>query len=197
MSNDQYIYNVLCFSTNKKTYEPLSVLKNYIISSGYNPKKIIRYNPLDFYYQTKSTQILISFHQIINFNEVNMDICHFAESYIIMIDLESNDTYNNINEIVDYMNNLCDSEKTVFVLGLYSNPNNIKNNLNEANVKEFLDKKNLIYEYVESNIKLTRDFIKTIDYIIEEGIKKVETKIKEGDLNNKIDSDSKSRCVIF
>ena len=63
------------------------------------------------------------------------------------------------------MNNLCDLEKTVFVLGLYMDAKNIKNNLNEENIKEFLDKKKMIYEYFESNIALTSDFNKTVNSV--------------------------------
>ena len=113
------------------------------------------------------------------------------------MDLENENTFKNLDTIINFMINLCDIEKTIFILGLYSNAQKIKNDLNEENVKEFLDKKNLIYEYVESNFDLINDFNKSIDYIIEEGIKKVEKKLKDGELNTKNDSESKSNCDIF
>ena len=197
MSRDSSVYNVLCFTTNNTSFKPLSVLEKYAISSGYDQKKIVRLEPLEFYYKINSKEVLVSFHQIINLTQGKLDICYFAESYLILIDLEMENTYQNLSEIINFMNNLCDSEKTVFILGLYSNAKNIKDNLNEGNVVEFLDKKKLIYEYFEANIGITNDFNKTIDFIIEEGIKKVQRKLKDGELTNKSDSQSKSRCNIF
>ena len=197
MSRGSSIYNVLCFTTNNKSFMPLSILEKYLTSSGYDQKNIIRLNPLDFYYSINKKKILLSFHEIINLNQEKTDICFFADSYLILIDLEKDNTYQNLTDIINFMNNLCDLEKTVFVLGLYMDAKNIKNNLNEENIKEFLDKKKMIYEYFESNIALTSDFNKTINFIIEEGIKKVEKKLKDGELNNENESDSRSHCNIF
>ena len=95
------------------------------------------------------------------------------------------------------MNNLCDLEKTAYILGLYSNIENIKNDLNEEDIKEFLEDKVLTYEYFEAKIQSTNDFNKTIDYIIEGGLKKIENKLKNQDLVIKTDSESKSNCVVF
>ena len=197
MSKESSVYNVLCFTTNNKSFMPLSILEKYITSSGYDKKNIQRLNPLDFYYTINYKKILLSFHEIINLNQEKTDICFFADSYLILIDLEKDNTYQNLTDIINFMNNLCDLEKTVFVLGLYMDAKNIKNNLNEENIKEFLDKKKMIYEYFESNIALTSDFNKTINFIIEEGIKKVEKKLKDGELNNENESDSRSHCNIF
>ena len=198
MSRGSSVYNVLCFTTNNKSFMPLSILEKYLTSSGYDQKNIIRLNPLDFYYSINSKKILLSFHEIINLNQEKTDICFFADSYLILIDLEKDNTYQILSDIINFMNNLCDLEKTVFVLGLYMDAKNIKNNLNEENIKEFLDKKKLIYEYFESNVAITSDFNKTINFIIEEGIKKAEKKLKDGEMNNnKIDSDSRSHCDIF
>ena len=197
MSNDPYIYNVLCFTTNTKSFEPLTILKKYITSSGYNPKKIASENPLNIYYNFNTSKILISFLQIINLEKERLEVGYLVESYIILVDLENDNTYENLDMIINCMNNYCDLEKTVFILGLYSNAKNIQKNMNEENVKEFLDGKNLIYEYIESNYALINDFNKAIDFILEEGIKKVEKKIKESELKNKTDSESESHCNIF
>lgn len=197
MSNKPNIYHVICFTTNAKSFEPISILQKYIISSEYYRKQIIKFNPLEFHYKIDTKEILISFHQIIDLTKENFDPCYLADSYLIIMDLENENTFKNLDTIINFMINLCDIEKTIFILGLYSNAQKIKNDLNEENVKEFLDKKNLIYEYVESNFDLINDFNKSIDYIIEEGIKKVEKKLKDGELNTKNDSESKSNCDIF
>ena len=197
MSNASYIYNVLCFTTNLKLFEPISILKKFMESTNQTKKKVTKENPLNFNYKINDKKILLSFHQITDFTQEKLDICYFADSYLIIIDLENDNTYKNLEEIIIFMRNLCDLEKTVFVLGLYSNTQKTKNNLNEENVIEFLEEKRLIYEYFESNIDSINDLNKTIDFILKEGFKKIEKKIKDGDSGVKTDSESNSHCFIF
>ena len=205
MSDTSFIFNILCFTTDEKSFEPLKILRNYAIYSGYNKKEVKRYNPLEFYYKERT--ILISFHQIINLAQEKNYICCLADSYLIFLDLEKTNTFENLNEIINFMNNLCDLEKTVYIVGLYSDFKKIKDDLNEGSIKEFLENKKLLYEYFEAKIQSTNDFNKinslyfpknkTIDFIIEEGIKKKENKLKNQELNTKNDSESKSNCFIF
>ena len=152
---------------------------------------------INFYYKINTRKISISFHQIINFDNDNKYICNLTDSYLILIDLEDDNTYQNLERIIDIMMNYCDLEKTVFVLGLYSNAQKIKNELNEESVKEFLEEKRLIYEYLESNIESNNDLNKTIDFIIVEGFKKVEKKFKDWENTAKNDDESNSNCNIF
>ena len=195
MSDGSFIFNILCFTTDEKSFEPLTILRNYAIYSEYNKKEVKRYNPLEFYYKERA--ILISFHQIINLAQEKNYICCLADSYLIFLDLEKTNTFENLNEIINFMNNLCDLEKTVYIVGLYSDFKKIKDDLNEGSIKEFLENKKLLYEYFEAKIQSTNDFNKTIDFIIEEGIKKKENKLKNQELSTKNDSESKSNCFIF
>ena len=197
MSNASYIYNVLCFTTNLELFEPISILKQFMESTNQTKKKLNKENPLNFNYKINEKKILLSFHQINDFTQEKSDICYFADSYLIIIDLENDNTYKNLDEIIIFMKNLCDLEKTVFVLGLYSNAEKTRNNLNEENVTEYLEEKRLIYEYFESNIDSINDLNKTIDFILKEGFKKIEKKIKEGYNGYQTDSESNSHCFIF
>ena len=197
MSNASYIYNVLCFTTNLELFEPISILKQFMESTNQTKKKLNKENPLNFNYKINEKKILLSFHQINDFTQEKSDICYFADSYLIIIDLENDNTYKNLDEIIIFMKNLCDLEKTVLVLGLYSNAEKTRNNLNEENVTEYLEEKRLIYEYFESNIDSINDLNKTIDFILKEGFKKIEKKIKEGYNGYQTDSESNSHCFIF
>lgn len=194
MSN---VYNILCFTTNSELYEPFSIIRKFSESLETNPKKIMKESSINFYYKINTRKISISFHQIINFDNDNKYICNLTDSYLILIDLEDDNTYQNLERIIDIMMNYCDLEKTVFVLGLYSNAQKIKNELNEESVKEFLEEKRLIYEYLESNIESNNDLNKTIDFIIVEGFKKVEKKFKDWENTAKNDGESNSNCNIF
>ena len=119
MSNKPNIYHVICFTTNAKSFEPISILQKYIISSEYYRKQIIKFNPLEFHYKIDTKEILISFHQIIDLTKENFDTCYLADSYLIIMDLENENTFKNLDTIINFMINLCDIEKTIFILGLY------------------------------------------------------------------------------
>ena len=136
-------------------------------------------------------------YEILNFDEAQNDICTYSDSYLIILDLESEDTYEKLDTIINYMRNICDMEKGIFVLGVYEDVKNTKQELDEENIIEYLDGQKLIYEYVESNVDSIKDLVKTVDFILKEGIKKIEKKyiLRENKSNN--ESESKSKCVIF
>lgn len=71
--------------------------------------------------------------------------------------------------------------KKIFVIGVYSNVNNTKENLEEENILEYLDNKKLMYNYLEVNIDSDKELNKTIDFFIKDGIKNL--KDIEGDKN--------------
>ena len=202
MSKSPIIFNMVCFTTNNNTFCPLTVMRKFLINSGNNNKPEIKNNNLNFDFQLenkkyKISKILISIYQILNFEGGNFDLCSFADSYLIIIDLEKDRTYEQLDIIISFMKNYCDLDKMVFVMGVYNNAKNIKKELAEENIIEYLDEKKLTYEYVESNSESSQDLVKTIDFILKEGIKKVENKIIENSNNSKFDSESKSKCFIF
>ena len=95
------------------------------------------------------------------------------------------------------MRNICDLEKSIFILGVYFDPKNTKKELDEENIIDYLDGQKLIYEYVESNVDSIKDLVKTIDFIIKEGIKKIEKKIVEMELKEQTENQCKSLCSIY
>ena len=194
MSN---VYNILCFTTNSELYEPFSIMRKFIDSLDNNSKKLVKDNSLNFYYKINTRKILTSFHQITNFNTENKYICNLTDSLMILIDLEDDNAYQNLTEIINIMTNFCDLEKTIFIIGLYSKAQKIKEDLNEENIKEFLEEKKLIYEYFESNVESSNDLNKIIDFIITEGFKKVEKKFKDAENMIRNESESNSNCIIF
>ena len=194
MSN---VYNILCFTTNSELYEPFSIMKKFTDSLDKNSKKLVKDNSLNFYYKINTRKILTSFHQITNFNTETKYICNLTDSLMILIDLEDDNTFQNLTEIINIMTNFCDLEKTIFTIGLYSNAQKIKKDLNEENIKEFLEEKKLIYEYFESNVESSNDLNKIIDFIITEGFKKVEKKFKDAENMIRNESESNSNCIIF
>lgn len=201
MSKKPYNFTMVCFSTNNNRFSPLSIMQKFIKNAGYDNMKLINNNALNFNYkidqnQFKINELIMLMYEIINLEGGNYDICTLADSYLIIIDLEKEDTYQKLDTIFNFMKNICDLEKTIFVLGVYIDANNTNKDLDEENIIEYLDEQKLIYEYVESNVDSIKDLIKTIDFIIMEGIKKNEKKILELEMSNNDDSECKSKCII-
>ena len=202
MSKDSSTFTMVCFTTNNDRFSPLSIMTKFIKNAGYNDIKLIKNKGINFNYKLENNQykinkLLILIREIINLDNGKYDVCLLADSYLIIIDLEKDDTYEKLDSIINFMKNICDLDKSIFVLGVYNDANNTNKDLDEENIIEFLDGKNLIYEYVESNVDSIKDLIKTIDFIITEGIKKNEKKIRDMEKNNKNDTQSKSKCIIY
>ena len=190
-----------CFSTNSERFRPLLIIEKFMTNSDYDYMQKSD-NALSFYYKletdkSKQNKLLLTIYEILNFDEAQNDICTYSDSYLIILDLESDNTYEKLDTIINYMRNICDLEKGIFVLGVYEDVKNTKQELDEENIIEYLDGQKLIYEYVESNVDSIKDLVKTVDFILKEGIKKIEKKyiLRENKSNN--ESESKSKCVIF
>ena len=176
MSKDQFIFNMACFSTNSERFRPLLIIEKFMTNSDYDYMQKSD-NALSFYYKletdkSKQNKLLLTIYEILNFDEAQNDICTYSDSYLIILDLESEDTYEKLDTIINYMRNICDMEKGIFVLGVYEDVKNTKQELDEENIIEYLDGQKLIYEYVESNVDSIKDLVKTVDFILKEGIKK-------------------------
>ena len=203
MSKDPFIFNMVCFTTNSDRFRPSSIINKYLTNSEYNNNiKISKNKSLNFYYklenkQYKHNKILIYINEILNLEEEKNDICNLCDSYLIIIDLENDNTYEQLDIIFNFMRNICDLDKCIFIMGVYVDSKNTKKELDEDNIKEYLDGQKLIYEYIESNVDSIRDLVMTIDFIIKESIKKLEKKIIEMELQEQAENQCKSKCTIY
>ena len=201
MSKDHFIFNMACFSTNSERFRPLLIIEKFMTNSEYDYMQK-NDSALSFYYKVESNnnkqnKLLLSIYEILNFDEVHNNICTYSDSFLIIIDLESDDTYEKLDKIINYMKNVCDLEKSIFVLGVYEDAKNTKQELDEENIIEYLDGQKLVYEYVESNVDSIKDLVKTVDFILKEGVKKIKKKFIQKEINAQNESESKSKCTIF
>ena len=201
MSKDHFIFNMACFSTNSERFRPLLIIEKFMTNSEYDYMQK-NDSALSFYYKVESNnnkqnKLLLSIYEILNFDEAHNNICTYSDSFLIIIDLESDDTYEKLDKIINYMKNVCDLEKSIFVLGVYEDAKNTKQELDEENIIEYLDGQKLVYEYVESNVDSIKDLVKTVDFILKEGVKKIKKKFIQKEINEQNESESKSKCTIF
>ena len=193
MSKIKKTYTTLSFSTNKTQLLPLSLLKLFLSSKYCSNINHIDKHCIEYDYLLDNTILVNS--TIAEATELNKkySISNISDSYLIIIDLEKEDLYQELDYIILYIINNCLPEKKIFVLGAYNNAKNIREDLKEENIKDYIDNKSINYEYLELNINNENDLINIIEFITKQSL-----------TNNDIQNDnaldkgkSNSACHIF
>lgn len=190
-------YTTLAFSTNISELLPSTILKIFLSNNFCINTKYINENRIEYDYlidNDKDNVIHTIFVEAKSLNK-KYEINRIANSYLIIIDLEKDNTYKELDSIILYILNNCDLEKKTFVIAVYKDVNNIKEELKEENIKDYIDNKRINYEYLELNINNSNDLIQIIEFIIKQSVS------NEDNQEGKIDRDkgkSKSNgCHIF
>ena len=145
--NSDY-FSIICFSTDLATYKPINLIKQYLTLKKYS--NIINNKESCIYYDHCSNAltgkvIQCKFYQIINLEKPN-NICNKADSYIIIINLESGEVYSKIDAILKYIESNGRIDMKIYFIGLYYDSEEIKYLNNKDDIKEHLEQQNIFYE---------------------------------------------------
>ena len=112
--------------------------------------------------------------------------------YLLFVDLESNDSKNQLLLIIRYFLKYCNLSKTIYIIGLFNSYiENTKKNINEEQIKKIIKESNINkFIYKEINIE---DQQKISDFISEIFIT-VESKPNK---KKKSKVDDKENCIIY
>ena len=198
MKSESPSFIFVCFSTDNEAYKPMSIIRQYLI---FEECKNVKYkeDSVEFNHNLNkdNNYVHFKFYEILDIDKSNSK-CNFADSYLILINLEKVDIFGQIDSIFNYIQNNGNSDKKIYIIGLYMNANNIKDEYKEENIKEYLEQQNTNYEYSEVNFDSTNELIKIIDFISNDTIKTKKNYIKQNNNNNEHDNDqSGSKCFIF
>ena len=194
MSKIKKNFKTLSFSTNVSNLSPCSVLNILLSNNLCSNIKNLNKHAVEFDYQFVSNVLVhTQFSEAYTLNK-KYSMSNYADSYIIIIDLESKVSYTNLDSIISYMKENCNIEKKIFILGIYKNVDDIDEDLKEENIKDFIDSKKLNYDYLELNIESKNDLIKIMEYIINQSVL---NKDEKGDSFDKNEGQSKSICILY
>ena len=198
MKSESPSFIFVCFSTDNEAYKPMSIIRQYLI---FEECKNVKYkeDSVEFNHNLNkdNNYVHFKFYEILDIDKSNSK-CNFADSYLILINLEKVDIFGQMDSIFNYIQNNGNSDKKIYIIGLYMNANNIKDEYKEENIKEYLEQQNTNYEYSEVNFDSTNELIKIIDFISNDTIKTKKNYIKQNNNNNEHDNDqSGSKCFIF
>lgn len=122
---DPINFRVASFTTNNNSYPPLTIITKFLSKINDIPPKKIPPDILEFNYLTdieffkfpnsietitKKVKVHIFWGGVTNFQQIT-EISKVADSFLIFIDLEKNDTYDKMDEIFNFTRVVCDMEK--------------------------------------------------------------------------------------
>ena len=192
-------FSIVCFSTDPETYKPLNLINQYLIIQKYS--NIVNNNESFLYFDYCSNELtgtvtLCRFYQIINLDKSNY-FCKEADSYIILINLESGEVYNKIEAILKYIDNYGRKDMKIYFIGLYCYSEEIKILNNKDDIKEYLEQQNIFYEYNEIKFSPFNTIAEFISNITNDTLKNKIYDIKN--TSSEIEKSNKaiSKCIIF
>jgi len=186
---------IISFSTNKNL-SPQKIIINYFQAINNNiemseKKKLIKFERemhfMKIYVDFLCIEILIDDEQ---YQQQFVNLCNIAQTFMFFIDLEYEDSFQNLEFIINFIRNKIDPDNKIFIYGIYKNKNNIQNNLSENNLENYFDNQRIFYDYTEVDLNDNATLVKIFDFIIMEGV----NNIKEKNYVNSNDNQNYSSC---
>ena len=191
---------IICFTTDIDAYRPMTIIRQYVICEECSNVKYIKEEGVEYdHHFNKDLKFRhFKFIEILNIDKLNSK-CIFADSYLLFINLEKEDIFEQMDLIYNYIQNNGNTDRKIYVLGLYMNKSNIKDEYKEEKIREYLEQQKLNCEYSELNFDSTNDLVKTIDFISCDTIKNKKNieQIKNKKNNDLENGQSNSKCIIF
>jgi hypothetical protein len=189
---------IISFSTNKNL-SPQKIIINYFQAINNNiemseKKKLIKFERemhfMKIYVDFLCIEILIDDEQ---YQQQFVNLCNIAQTFMFFIDLEYEDSFQNLEFIINFIRNKIDPDNKIFIYGIYKNKNNIQNNLSENNLENYFDNQRIFYDYTEVDLNDNATLVKIFDFIIMEGV----NNIKEKNYVNSNDNQNYSSCSLI
>ena len=195
LDSSKLTFRCVCFSTNFKNFSSVSIMKQYFMSAqcfdiNYVTDYHINFKNKISFEKSGQVEVANTFYELYSFSKANAH-CKNSDCFIIFYDLESNESFRELNKILKYISEFCEQEKKIYFLSIYTN-NEYSNNFSESNIKSSFSNYSLDnYNIFKVNMDSADELVKRINSTIEE------TLLEKMNANNLIDLDnSKSKCLI-
>ena len=196
-----HLFSIACFSTDLKDYSPITIIKKYLhleqCSNVKCGKEEIEFDHSSNAASGRMTRCKL--YEISNISQKNSK-CDFVDSYIIFINLEGNEVYNQMDSFISYINNFGKKELKIYLIGMYKNIENVGELNKKKEIKEYLESQN--YNnciYNEVNYDSSNELVEKLGSAINETLKnKVYEHLNQSsDVEIEAHDQSSSKCIIF
>lgn len=199
MSANLSLFKIASFSSNYDNITPLSLIKKFFIEKSCQNISYIKSGHVEFDHQIANSVLChVHFIEILRLDK-KYSICGLADCFLVIIDLESDNSYTKLERIFSYLKNYCNCDKKVYIIGLYKDKNVIPKLMKENSISSFFEGQNCFYDYYEFNLDKNDDLMKAFDTILDE-IYEEKKKALEDSKKKKVENDndqSGSNCLIF
>ena len=193
------IVKIISFSTNHEELSPQSVISIYLskinLSNIPLDKPLVEYDReihyMNIHVKFLSLEILVDdeFDQ-----KQFVTLCRKAQTFMFFIDLEYEQSFNNLKSIIYFIRNKIDPDFKIFIYGIYKNKEKIQDNLTIRSMESYLDSQRIFFDYCEVDLNDEENLIKIFDFITLEGINNI-TQINN--IKSLEDYHSCSQCSIL
>ena len=197
---NNYYFKIVCFSTDKEVYNPLPIIQKYLKLEQCSNVKNKENDTVEYDHCSNITSGRVTrckFYVIKNIEKFDKKI-NFADSYLIVINLESDDIYSKIDLILEYINNYGKSDVKIYLIGIYKDINEIRSLNSKNDINDYLKNQKISYEYNELNYDSNNDLVSILSYITSDTLKnKMFDYLNQ---SNDIDLEKdpgRSKCIIF
>ena len=171
------IVKIISFTTNQENLSPQKIIIKYFSAINYNQKVPLEKHLVQYEREMHFMKINVKFLciEILIDDEVDQKqfvvLCRKAQTFMFFIDLEYEDSYKNLEIIINFIRNKIDPDNKIFIYGIYSNKDKIQKNL--SNLNDYLDDQKIFYDYSEVDLNDTNTLIKIFDFIVMEGVNNI------------------------
>ncbi len=175
--NQNFDKNVsfIIFSTNSNKIS-LNFLTGIYISKE-NPILIKFDNKIiKFIKKINESNILFNFINLnlkLSENTIPYSIILNAEYLIVFIDLEFENSFSNLQELIDFLNSKSINLKNkILIYGIYKNIEYIQENMTEQNLGDYLDSERIFFDYYKLDFNNIDSIIETYNFFMTEASEK-------------------------
>ena len=165
----------IIFSTNSNKIS-LNFLTGIYISKE-NPILIKFDNKIiKFIKKINESNILFNFINLnlkLSENTIPYSIILNAEYLIVFIDLEFENSFSNLQELIDFLNSKSINLKNkILIYGIYKNIEYIQENMTEQNLGDYLDSERIFFDYYKLDFNNIDSIIETYNFFMTEASEK-------------------------
>ena len=143
------VLSLVFFSTNISAKPPIDMIQSNL--KDFNVLSNSKKSSNTYTYQLNQNQtIKFKLFNISNFDK-QYTACLTAAAYIVLLDLESKDALDRLEEVVTYIKEYCSYDVKTYVIGRYNKEESRIASLDSCEINNFLNMKNFLYTYIEIN----------------------------------------------
>ena len=194
--SSSYKFHTACFSTNSDNFNFTSIIKQYLLTANCFDINYLNDNHIEFKNKIlldneKKISVHNSYYEISSFSKIN-SICNIVECLIIFFDLEFNESLIELNKILKHIQGPTSENKKIFLIKIYTNESNIKQNLDEESINNSFSNYYLNSEIFTVNMDSSDELVGVIDKLT-----KITIQEKIDSNNDKNLGNSQSNCLII